>query len=395
LPNDQKPRTVVDMLSPPCPKEALEGRFAALDLASPHFAEFQAFYDEQRALTRECGATPRPSERYAELVQLTSEERQLDGWRRWHQRCLAVDGAPRIVSRRVPCDTLVEWIERSRTWPALWVIELRFALGVFGVMDDHGNDIHHNGQLMASVERARETLYLPGSDGFVAVHIPYPLVYPFDVHPRIAPLVDLSARRAQDGTFCVANDLKSYYRDTLYVLQGREIVKVPVVRLTELQRSYVFTFFDRIKDLPGTDDDDDDDDRSGSMPAAGGAQWSLLIDGGEPIGSFFDGLLDVAADDAGWSYEERCDPRIFFEAVKRHQLHRAIRAYLADLRLDIRCAHMPSDSAIKAELGRLICEIREAGIVVRVAGQEITPDAIWAALEALRRAVSAVVCWPS
>ena len=386
-------KTIIDLLQPPCPEEALGYTLSGLDFDSPALAALQAYYDEQNLIWEQKWESSPPDQqaRRQWLDQIDRAATQRD--RRWHRLRHRARGRFRHIDpMHVPMALLLAWIESSSQWPRLARNDFRRALGLYKKLKPNIiSEPYWKAWSPCPIYKMHQQL-LRAADGVLAIWSEdEELTYMDRNSNALADDSPLHARPMREGELCGDNDdFAKYWRNHLLKIVGNSWESMQLPELTEAQRGYMLTFMERLNQLPEivleaedespTDDDDDDDDGPATceLPLSsffgnGGGQFSLLI----YSHGFFDSYLAKAALQSRWSEKDMKNPIFFLQALRLETLSKQYQFYNGHMGITNRCASTPSDEEIIAELRR-IRETIKNGEVYGVA--EDNEDAIKAAI---------------
>ncbi len=391
-------RTVLDLLDPPCPREALGPTFAGLDLDAPAFVTLAEYWDRYVALLSEffrvrdeLFGTHR--ERVDDQVRRAAIEnsparRALSDFeespynhstrafrrrirRRWNRlRHRARARVARIFPDRVPARSLMRWIEASAGWHWLARETLGTALGLGRPVYQRppsDKKKHPLGEPLTwrhglhekTLPVNRSATVLRAADAWVAIEP--------DLSAPISSWIlgnvghPAHARVLADGDLIAAGEcVKSYWRDSLLRIVGAEL-QPATIDLSQLQEAYIWTFLERFDSLLR-----EPTEQPGEAPLAADATLGEETGDQDVItirlpdyGWMVAGLRD-AAYEAGWSHEEIKNPVVLRLAAVEERLRDRFEFLPAELHLSRRCTRAPFDEAIRLELRRLLWIVRRA-----------------------------------
>ena len=322
-------KTLIDLLEPAPPAEALGPHRRGLNLDSPHLEAFEEFL----------------------LLERHGAERQ-----KWARRKLrqawARASAPRpgLHLGAIPVASVVAWVQQFGTGRPSHRWELERLLGL------HDPTPGWNAVRKRTADGRGEADL--AEDGWVVFHRQYTLVRPWPGLPAL-PCSSLAARPArQEEALRSGGNFHKTWRDDLLAVRGMVLVPVAPIELTGLQDGWLRTFIDR-RDLPGPWGRNRDVEERGVrfLPVSGdpppGLQAFLDAVLSPRPERWFAGGLHNAARDAGWGDDALSDPRSFLRALRAERLSPRFHLLPGTLDPAQRVVGGPSDAEIEEEITRL------------------------------------------
>lgn len=368
----------MDLLDPPRPEEALTGEtFIGIDLNDLELDEFLIYLEELEKLhaqywsifevtLTQCNNKTDQVERLLQsdpriinIREKTKHESVSNRIIKYREKMQVIVQV--IDTKKVPCAFLMKWIEDSASWCPPARNDLRYALALQKQISDgiamwQDMDMPH---LCLAGEALDNAPVLYASDGFLSVsdNTSYAEVE----HSELGKNGMMTAHRLEDGELLRSNNngQKWYLRDNLYRVAEASLIYVDTVFLEGSQLGYLYTFMERIVELPELTEAslcDQVEYLNLDNITEGGP--NIVIACMSSIG-FFDRALVQAAHEAGWTDQEMCNPWIFLQVLKFEGLSKEYNFYNANLHLRQRCAKAPGEEEIIDELGRIRQEVKQ------------------------------------
>lgn len=284
-------KTILDLLSPPCPPEALGEEMLGFDFASPAIPELEAFFERFKT-----GEEPAPSPTsdfsipaIPELEVSLDSSKTGDGpvpdsdWEEWYDRCCsmklawvhlrhkALGTVRRIDTKQVPSATLLEWIQASREWTRLARSDFNRVIGRYNApplssfitaKDRNGREVEvpiseeFREAVSSGLFGSFEQISLPcsvredhggllrASDGVLSVWAPFDETEMNSRELDLAPPGSrLEGRIMQEGELCDSNNnFCRHWNNSLLQIVGNHWMRKPTLELTKAQLGYIRTF---------------------------------------------------------------------------------------------------------------------------------------------------------